>query len=168
MTPPKKKMPPLRYFFYRGDLHKKQQINRGADIITAWNYPKATLERYIYSDVRKNGEKAFTTKQVCAMVQRGRTAVESAITDGMVPRPQFTYGMDENRNMYAYYWSEKDILALHDYFKSLHHGRPRIDGEVTPKQLPSAAELRSLIRQGTVFYVKRGDEFVPTWQAEKF
>lgn len=165
----KGKMPPLRYFFYRGDLHKKIHINRSDDIITAWNYPKERLEKYIYSDVRSSGEKAFTTKQVCEMVGRKQRTVKDAINKGMIRRPQRTYGLDEERNGYAYYWCEKDIMELHDYLKTVHKGPPRKDGRITPmKNLPSAAELRAMIRQNKMFYVKVGDEFVPSWQAENF
>lgn len=169
--PPKKKkrMPRLLYFFYRGDLHKKVRINRPKDIITAWNYPKGKLEVYQYSDVRKNGSKAFSTREVCQLVNRGRTSVEMAIVNGMVPQPQMTYSIDENRNPYAYYWSEDDIMGLHDYFSSVHFGRPRKDGGTTPKEMPTAAELRAMMRQGTVLYVQNDEgEFIPTWQAEKF
>lgn len=162
----KPKTTPLRYFFYRGDLHKKIHINRVNDIVVAWNYPRAKAERYIYSDVRRNGGQAFTTKQVGQMVNRSRTTIKNAINDGMVPCPQRTYGLDAERNGYAYYWSEKDIMVLHDYLKSIHFGRPRKDGLVTPRQMPTASELRAMIRQGTVFYVKQGDEFIPTWRAE--
>ena len=164
----KPKMRPLRYFFYRGDLHKKIHINRPNDVIVAWNYPMECSERYVYTDVRRNGEQAFTTKQVCQMVNRSRTTIKMAISEGMIEAPQRTYGLDEERNGYAYYWSEKDIMALHDYLKSVYRGRPRKDGWVTPVGLPTAAELRATIRQGTVFYVKSGDEFVPTWRAESF
>jgi hypothetical protein len=169
-VPPKKgKLPKLNYFYYRGDLHKKYHINRGKDVVTAWNYPKGKMERYVYSDVRRNGEKAFTTKQVCAMVQRGRTVVEMAIVNGMIPAPQQTYGVDENRNKFAYYWSEKDVMALHEYLQSVHYGRPRKDGLITPKAMPSVAELRAMMRQGVILGVQgENGEFIPTWQAEKF
>lgn len=161
----KPKVKPLRYFFYRGELHKKIHINRGDDVITAWNYPKHKVEVYVYSDVRRNGEQAFTTQQVKKMVRRGRAIISKAINEGMIPAPQLTYSLDENRGTYAYYWSEKDIMNLHDYLKTVHIGRPRLDGRVNSGKLPSAAELRAMIRQGTVFYVKVGDEFVPTWEA---
>lgn len=162
----KPKTPPLRYFFYRGDLHKKIHISRPNDLIVAWNYPKGKAERYVYTDVRRNGAQAFSTRQVEKMVNRSRTTIKTAISEGMIPAPQRTYGLDAERNGYAYYWSEKDIMGLHDYLKTVHHGRPRKDGLVTPRDLPTASELRAMIRQGTVFYVKQGDEFVPTWRAE--
>jgi len=159
----------LRYFFYNDELHKKLHINRAEDVITAWNYPQGRVMKYIYSDVRKRGEKAFSTPEVMKLVRRGRGTVLGAVDDGNIPRPQFTYGLDENRNLYKYYWSEKDIMALHAYLKTVHIGRPRHDDKITPGNLPSAAELRAMMKQGTVLYVKtESGEFVPTWQAEKF
>jgi hypothetical protein len=166
MTPKKK---PLRYFFYKGELHKKIHINRGADIITAWSYPRGHTVRHSYSDVRRNGEKAFSTREVEGFVKRSRRTVKGAIEKGMIAAPQRTYGIDENRNGYAYYWSEQDIMNLHDYLVTVHIGRPRNDGMITTGNLPSKAELRAAIRQGTVFYVQtESGEFVPTWKAEKF
>lgn len=165
----KPKTRPLRYFFYRGDLHKKIHINRGADVVDAWNYPKGELRQYVYSDVRRTGGQAFTTSQVSKMIQRSQKTIKEAITNGNVRRPQVTYGLDENRNEYAFYWSESDIMDLHAYFTTVHRGRPRKDGRVTPGGLPSAAELRAMLKHGTVFYVKGEDgAFVPTWQATKF
>ena len=169
MTPPKKKTKPLRYFFYRDCLCKKIHINRGADVLTAWNYSKGQLEKYVYSDVRRNGEQAFSTAQVLSMVNRKkRDIIWNAIREGHINEPASTYGLDENREKYAYYWREKDIMDLHDYLITIHRGRPRNDGLITPAKTPTASELRAMIRQGTVFYVKVGDQFVPTWQAEKF
>jgi hypothetical protein len=159
------KTKPLRYFFYRGDLHKKIHINRGQNLITAWNYPKGTLEKYVYTDVRQNGEKAFSTEEVGELVNREVRTLKKAIKNGDVRKPQITYGLDENRNEFKYFWCEKDILDLHEYLSSVHYGRPRKDGRVTPKELPTASELRAMIRQGTVLYAKVGDEFVPTWRA---
>jgi hypothetical protein len=168
-TQKKPKTKPLKYFFYRGDLHKKVHINRGADVITAWNYPQGKLEKYVYSDVRRNGEYAFSTRQVEKMIGRSQATIKRVISDGSVRRPQQTYGLDADRNGYAFYWSEKDIMDLHGYFITVHRGRPRNDGLVTPSDLPTASELRAMIRQGTVFYVKTDSgEFVPTWRAETF
>lgn len=163
------KLPKLNYFYYKGDLHKRIRINRGADIIIAWSYPKGQAVMHQYSDVRKNGEKAYSTREVCGYINRKRGTVDKAINEGMIPAPQMTYGIDENRNGYAYYWNEKDIMNLHDYLLTVHRGRPRKDGLVVPGNLPSKAELRALLRQSTVFYVQTEDgTFVPTWKAEQF
>lgn len=164
----KQKIKPLRFFFYRDQLHRKIHINRGADLVTAWNYIEHKPCKYIYSDVRKTGERAFTTGQVADMVDRTRENILVHIKNGMVERPQYSYSM-ENREHLAYYWRESDILDLHAYLQTVHIGRPRKDGEVNTRALPSAAELRAMIRQGTVLYVKNSQgEFVPTWKADKF
>lgn len=169
MSNQKKKAKPLRYFFYKGDLCKKEHISRANDIITAWNYPKGRLEKYVYSDVRRNGEQAFSTRQVLQLLRRkDKEFITRAIKEGMINAPTLTYGIDENRNSYGFYWREKEIMDFHDYLKTVHIGRPRKDGGINTGNLPTTAELRAAIRQGTVFYVKVGDEFVPTWQAEKF
>lgn len=166
MRTKKGKMPKLKYFFYRGDLHKKIYINRSDDIIDAWNYPKGELRQYVYSDVRQNGEQAYTTRQVGELVGRSPKIIKEHIQKGMVRRPQMTYSLDEPANTYAFYWSEKDIMELHDFLRTVHFGRPRLDGRATPLAMPSRAELRAALRQGTVFYIKDGESFVPTWKAE--
>lgn len=169
MTVKKKRKTPLNYFFYKGDLHKKLHINRGADTIMAWNYPKAEARQYSYTDVKKNGEKAFSTQQVGKMLNRAPRVVEREARSGNIRRPQSTYGLTEHRRRHAYYWSEKDVLELHAYYTTVHRGRPRNDGIVIPQKLPTVAELRAMMRQGTVYYVKDADgNFVPTWEAEKF
>src|SRR6478609_10659561 len=136
MNQQRPKTKPLRYFFYRGDLHKKIHIHRPNDLVTAWNYKTDSVQKYVYSDVRRNGEQAFSTRQVEILIGRSQTSIKTALRSGMVHTPQLTYGLDENRNGYAYYWCEKDIMELRDYFASVHHGRPRKDGMVTPKDLP--------------------------------
>lgn len=165
----RKRSKPLRYFFLNGDLHKSMHINRSKDIIWAWNYPKAKRAAYTYSDVKKRAGKAFTTKQVCEMVGRTRLILERAIISGNINAPQMTYGLDENRRPHKYMWSEKDIMDLHAFMMTVHRGRPRRDGLITSSNLPTARELRAMIHQETVLYVKNDDgEFVPTWKATNF
>lgn len=168
MTVKKPKKKPIRYFFYNGDLHKKLHINRGADLITAFNYPQGKAMKYSYTDVKRNGEKAFSTKQVAEMLNRAQRVIEKEGRSGNIHRPQAQYGLEHRRD-HAYYWSESNIMELHAYLCTVHKGRPRNDGVVTPWRLPTVAELRAMMRQGTVYYVKDDDgNFVPTWEAEKF
>lgn len=164
MDRPRRK--PLRYFFYEGDLHKKIHIHRPNDVITSWNYPQKKMDKNVYSDVRRRGEQAFTTKQVAHMVNRTRVTVENCILKGNIHAPQKTYTVDERQNGFAYYWNEKNIFELWEFLCTVHYGKPRKDGLVTPLHLPTARELRAMIRQGTVFYIQVDGEFVPTWQAD--
>jgi hypothetical protein len=161
------KRPELNYFFVNGDLHAKLSKNRGKDLLTAWNYPAAKKVSYSLTDVLKRYEPAFTTQQVAAMVNRRRLVLSLAISNGMIEPPQHTYNL-ETRNMYQYMWSEKDIMGLLDYLSTVHRGRPRIDGEITPQHLPTPRELRAMIHNEPMMYVKSGDTFIPSWKAKEW
>lgn len=165
----RKKSKPLNYFYLNGLLHKKLHINRGADTITAWCYPEHRRVAYTYSDVMRNKETAFTMTQVAQMVNRRKLTIERAILRGDIAEPQYTYGLNEAKKKFQYMWRESDIMDLHAYLSTVHVGRPRHDGLVTPKRLPTARELRAAIRHNQVMYVKTEDgEFIPSWQAENF
>ena len=161
----RKKSRPLRYFYLNGNLHKKLHINRATDTIIAWCYPEHRRVAYTYSDVRRQKEPAFTTIQVGKMLNRSRVTIERAMLNGNIEKPQRTYGLNERKNGYAFYWCEKDVLAAHEYFSTVHIGRPRADGIVTPAPMPTVRELRAMMRDEEIFYVKHGDTFVPTWRA---
>lgn len=158
----------LNYFYLNGLLHKSLHINRGEDKITTWCYPEHRRVAYTYSDVKKNREPAYTTVEVGQMLNRTRKTIEYAIMDGNIEAPQFTYRIGGVREKYKYMWDEKHILEAHAYFSTLHHGNPRKDGRVTPLPLPTKRELRAMIRQEEVLYVKQGDEFIPVWKAPDF
>lgn len=156
------------YFFLNEQLHRKLHINRGRDLLTAWNYPEGKKVLTSYSTTIHRHKKAFTTTEVCKMVNRGRLTLELAMKHGMIERPQHTYGLDENKNFYQYMWRESDIMDLLEYLSSVHRGRPRNDGEITTHSLPTPRELRAMINDENILYVKEGDTYVPTWRAKEF
>lgn len=162
-----RKSRPLNYFYVEKLLHKKHHINRGKDEITAWCYPHARLMTYSYASVKRRMEPAFTTQEVAKMLNRGRITLETAILDGCIEAPQFTYGLNEARKKFKYMWHEDNIIEAHTYLSGVHFGRPRKDGLITPKRLPSVRELRAMIRHKEVLYVKDpvSGEYLPTYQA---
>lgn len=164
----RKKSRPLKYFYLNGNLHKKLHINRATDTITTWCYPLHKRVAYTYSDVLLNKQPAFSTRQVAEMLNCTRLTMERAIIAGNIEPPQMTYGLNENKNAYAYYFSEKDVIAVHAFFSTVHRGRPRKDGLVTPRRMPTVRELRAMMRDEEILYVKQGDTFLPTWRAEQF
>lgn len=174
----RKKSRPLNYFYLDGKLvddgptipllHKKLHINRAQDKIVTWCYPLHKRVTYTYSDVRAHKQNAFTMKQVGKMLGRSRVTIERAIIDGNIEPPQKTYGLNERKNGYAYYFSEQDVLAAHAYFSTVHRGRPRNDGFISPGHMPTVRELRAMMRDEEILYVKEGDKFIPTWRAEQF
>lgn len=174
-----RKSKPLNYFFLnvwdeesqsnKDKLHKKLHINRGADTITAWCYPDHRRVAYAYSYVVQNKKPAFTGNEVAKMLQRTKLTLERAILEGAINAPQFTYGLNEDKKKYKYMWNEKDILEAHAYFSTVHRGRVRKDGLITPQRLPTTRELRAMIRQEDILYVRGEDGvFRPTWAAGNF
>jgi hypothetical protein len=163
------KRPKLTYFFLNGELHRKLGVNRGKDQLKAWNYTRRELSTYPYTDALRRYEKAFTTTEVCKMVNRGKQTVELAILRGMIERPQSTYALEGKGQMFQYMWSEKDILELLDYLSTVHRGRPRADGDIRPQHLPTPREIRAMIHEeGVTLYIKQGDTFIPSWKAKEW
>lgn len=161
----KRKSP--RLFYMNGELHRALHINRPGNTITAWNYPQSKRVMYLYSDFRKNFKRAYTTGQVSKMINRHVVNIEIYIGRGEIRPPQKTYSLDGERRPGKYYFSDDDIYALHDYLLTVHKGRPRKDGAITPWNLPSRAELRAMLNHEVVTYVKLDDgSFVPTWKEE--
>lgn len=156
----------LTYFFLNGKLHKRLRIVRPEDKIEAWCYPDERRVVYTYSDVRRRYEPAFSTREVAEMIGRNPKVVERTVRQGAIEEPAVAYSLTKKMYKDSFKWSEADIMALHAYFLTVHIGRPRRDGRVTPQNMPTAKELRALIRQEHVLYVKNGDgQFVPTWRA---
>lgn len=164
----RRKSKPVRYFYLNGKLHKKLHINRPADEITAWCYPDHVRVTYPYQMTRRRMQPAFSTAEVQKLLNRGRLALERAMLRGDIEYPQHTYTLDEKRRKFKYMWSEDDIIAAHAYFSTVHRGRPRKDGLVTPQALPTVRELRAMIHDREILYVKDGDKFRPTWEAPDF
>lgn len=155
----------LRYFYLNSNLYKILRVNRPQDFVEVWNFTEHRVEGLIWSDVRKRAERAFTLQEVCSMIGRTRVTVELAIVEGKIKAPQRIYTLDLDRKPGKYLFSEKDVLDVHDYFLTVHVGRPRADGKITPGKMPTKQELRAMMRHDTVLYVKNDDgEFVPVWK----
>ena len=165
----RKRYRPLRYLFLNGELHRVLKITRPKDEIEMWGYSSHRRVTYTYSDVRRKMERAFTTSEAAALLNRHKMTLQRAINAGEIETPQYTYGLDDpERTIFQYMWHEKNIMELHAVLRSRHAGPPRKDGLNTPVPTPTARELRAMIRNDTVFYVKTDSGFVPTWQAEQF
>jgi hypothetical protein len=157
--------PKLRYFYLNGELHKVLSINRAQDLVTAWIFNQEKRVVYVWSDVRKRLGKAFTMTQVSRMIGRHRVIIENYILDGKIRPPQRIYTLDGTKNPGKYMFSESDVYELHDYLLTVHIGRPRKDGGVTPSRMPSKAELKAMIRHDTVMYLRQADgTFTPVWK----
>lgn len=159
----------IKYFFLNGNIHRKLVINRSSDQITAWCYPLGKRVAYTYSDMKMRYKPAYSTQEVSAMLNRHRVHLERCILAGHFTEPQHTYALTGKNRKAKYMWSEENIIEAHAFFLTQHKGPPRKDGQIIPKPMPSLRELRAMIRQEQVLYVKNDNgDFVPSWKAADF
>ena len=64
-----------------------------------------------------------------------------------------------------YFLSEDDVMDVRDFLSTLHRGRPRKDGLVTSKDVPTKQELRAKIKNETILYQQTEDgDYIPVWK----
>jgi hypothetical protein len=162
---PKRAKNATQYFYLDKKLHKTVMTNRPGDLLVAWCYPCRKRHTYILSDVRKHSQKAFDLKEAAAFLTRHRVILENYIREGAIPKPQKTYSLDGNYSPGKYKLSEDDVMALHDFLLTVHVGRPRKDGLIKPGRLPNKAELRAMMKNHEMLYVRnKSGEFTPIWK----
>lgn len=161
----KNKREHIKYFFLNGDHHKVLRISRAEDLVMAWNYNNAKRVTYPWSITKKNMQKAFSIKEVCKIFQRDRLVIHDYIQQEKIKRPAQCYTIDSRRIPSKFLFSEDDMRELHSYLLTVHRGRPRNDGLITPSKLISRAELEAIMREERILYAKDGSgEYVPVWK----
>jgi hypothetical protein len=164
------KRPSLKYFFINNQIHQKLHIDRGKDKLSAWNYPEHKRVVYNYSWVLRHMKPAYPTSQVAKLLNRTVRSIQLYMAEGAIPDPPHTYDYtkDNPQKIAKYMWREEDIMAMHEYIATTkHQGRERLDGEMTNNTIPTPRELRALLAEDAVLYVKQGDKFVPSWKAKE-
>lgn len=169
MVKPKRKKDDSRkkwsYFYLNGELNKTLETRRSDNLLIAWNYAQGKRVAYVLSDVYRHRQRAFTTGQVAKMMGRRLETIKRQLRDGNIRYPQAAYSLDGKDKVVRYLFSEEDVREVHEYFKTVHIGRPRKDGGVTTSDLVSRAELEALMRNEKVLYTKAEDgTFTPVWR----
>lgn len=155
----------LRYFFLDGHLHKVLRQVSSQDLVVAWDYKEGKRKAYSLASVRKYHGKAYSTREVSELINRHQVNVENYIVRGNIRTPAQSYALNERRTPGAYFFTEEDVYELHDYLLTVHRGRPRKDGQITPSGIPSRAELRAMMKSGSATYIKNeAGEFVQVWK----
>jgi hypothetical protein len=162
----KKKSSPKNFYFFLGDeLHQHIHIDRGADLITCWKFSEHKRKVYPWSETRRKMRPSYRTGAVVEMLNRSRVSIENAILRGDIRKPIQPYSLDSERRPGRFCWSDKDVMEARDFFATQHVGFPRKDGLITARPIPTRAELRAMMEQGTVTYLKTSTgEFVPTFK----
>ena len=154
----KNKRKKFSYFFLNNKIHKVLSSSWAKDELIAWSYPDKKRVLYSYSQVVKNMENAYSTKQVSQVLNKHKVTIEDYILDGKIKYPQKVYpiGNPESK-WFKYMLSESDIVQVHEFILEAGH----------TKDLPSKAELLALLKSNIILYTKTNDgKYVPVWKAE--
>lgn len=153
-----------RKVFINNELHQIIYINKPANTCTTWNFIQNKQVIYIYKDMKKFAEKAFTIGEAAKAINRHPDRIRHAILNGRLPVPQKS---GENGK---YYFSAKNIEEIRQVFVETHRGRPRKDGIIkTQKGTPTKEELEAILGTRQMLYVKNEKgEFIPIWQSPDF
>lgn len=155
----------ILYFYLNNALHKALQINRADDTIVAWNFLEEKRVAYNYSDVQKNKQHAYSISEVGKLINRHVDTIKRHLRSGDIKKPQQAHSLDDKNTLGRYFFSDDDIRQIREFFKTVHIGRPRKDGNVTASNIPSKAELEALLKNETILYAKNSDgTFVPVWK----
>jgi hypothetical protein len=146
------------YFFLNGKVHKVLRLSRAKDEVVAWSYLDNKRVMYSYTQVDKHMERAYGIVEVSKIIGRHRVTIEEYILQGKVKQPQKVYPISNPDSSWSkYMFSESDILDIHQFIIDAGHIR----------DLPSRAELQSLLKHNLILYTKTTDgKFVPVWKAE--
>lgn len=154
------------FFFLNGDLHKLIRKSAAQNVCYALNLNTNKVNKYTYKDYKQFKKKAYTISEVGKVLGRHVDRIRVALYSGLVKKP-FMVKYSGRTNVY--YFSEEDIYELREYFANIHRGRPRADGIVIPKDVPTIAELDAILGKRPMLYVRTKEgNFVPVWRQEEF
>jgi hypothetical protein len=162
-----KRIAKRKYFFLNGQLHKTLYVHRGRDVLLAWNYATHQEVKYLYSEWQRKHAKAFTPTEAAGIIGRHRARLNWYVMRGELPRAARSYSIDEERRPGRYYYSEEQILEIHEFFCGVPRGRPNsvykenVSTSITPR-----SEVQKMLAGGKVlFKIDEKGNMVPVWKA---
>lgn len=157
-----------KFFYLNGKLHKILRLVKSQDLVECYIFSEKKRVLYSWTSVRKNKRPAWRRKDVARFLDRHPVMISKYLVLEVIPFPEMSHDLTTGVKG-DYYWSEDDILRLHDYLLTVHIGRPRADRQITPGKMPSRAELIALMRTDTNMYIRTSDgNYVPVWRAEEW
>lgn len=153
-------------FFLNGELHRVIKTNAAGNVCHAFNYHQDKVVKYTYSDYKKFRKPAFRISEVSKILRRHEDRIRIAIWNLDVARP---FMVEYENRSGVYYFSEENIYELRDYFANVHRGRPRADGIVVSKNVPTVSEIDAVLGKKAMLYIRTKEgNFVPVWSAEEY
>jgi hypothetical protein len=153
----KKQAKRFSYFFLNNKIHKVLNYSRAKDELIAWCYPDKKRVLYSYSQVTKNMENAYSTKEVGQILNKHKITIEDYILEGKIKYPQKVYPISNPESSWSkFMFSESDIMDIHQFILESGYS----------KNMPSKNELRALLKHNLILYTNTDTGFVPVWKAD--
>lgn len=171
--PPKelqrKVKPASRLYFLEGELMRADEIVVSSNIVYLTNVTKGTTHTMLYTDFKKHRKRAYTVAAAAALLDRGSAQMRRYINSGLIKAPVGgMIGGVRKFGIHAYY-SEDDLFDIREALTTVHRGRPRADGKVTPSRVLTEAQLRARMGDALMLYTRTEDgRFVPVWAEETY
>lgn len=154
----------LKYFFLDQKLYKIIKIDRPKDLVYVWDYDEHRRRMFIWSDAQRRLQHAFTMTEVAKMMNRHRMRIDENLRQGNLRWPSRAYAISTGHPG-THYFSEDNVLEVHDFFISVHRGRPRNDGLITNSRIPTRKELKAMMRYDKMTFIQDDNgEYIPAWK----
>ena len=157
---------PLKRIFFLNDcLVKVIHINKSSNIVIIYNVKEDKRQSLLYTDFKKHRKRAYTVANAARLLNRSRLQFSKYIASGLIPAP-IADSIDGERGLQIKaYYSEDHLFEIREIMSTIHHGRPRSDGLVTPRNVPTEQDLRSKMGDAIMLYTRTSDgRYIPTWQ----
>lgn len=158
------------HFYWNGKLHLLLFTNRPANLVDAWNYSERKRVSILYADYRSNSKPAVQMGVAAKIMNLSARSLREYIAREVIRPPEKSYTLDGEFSAGRWWWGEHNLMELHDFLLTVHHGHVRRDGRITPSQkLPSKAQIRAAFNNNTILYVKgKSGEFVPLFEQPRW
>lgn len=154
------------YVILNKKLYKVITKTKATDRAVLWNFEEKKREVHSYVAVAQTGEKAYSLYDLGQFFDRSPYTLRNRLRE--FPEPYHIYSFTDGKP-HGKRWDADQVMEIREVLANTHHGRPRSDGEIIPRDIPSRQELRAMLNQEAVYYVKTKEgKLVPTWKAHDF
>jgi hypothetical protein len=159
--------PSEKVFFLNSELIRVIHINRSSNIVKLLNLNNGKYQSMLYSDFKKHRKRAYSVISSAKILNRSRIGLQKYYLGGLIPKPIGAKLNGERDFRVMSYYSEDTLFEIREIMTTIHHGRPRKDGNITPSNVPTEQELRSRMGDAIMLYTKTSDgRFIPTWKED--
>jgi len=156
-----------KLYYFNGHLYRVIKHNRGEGVVYAtdvYNSEEQVLLSYV--EFKNKAYNAYTLAGAAKLLNRAKRTIEMLVKAGYVSSVD-RVPMGPGRHYYAL--SREAVLDVHKVLSMRTGHRPRKDGSVLVKGLPSREELMTEMKNEITLYARNKDgDFVRIWEAEEW